>query len=90
MSKQYVALITGYTGESGKALLKELVENKRFQKIVLVGRRQIDYTDDTYKNKTVGNNARKGQKKKEKNHSFFAQLTRSDARHLHVFLLFTH
>ena len=49
----HVALITGYTGESGKALLKELVANKRFQKIILIGRRQVDFNESEYKEKTV-------------------------------------
>ena len=53
MSKELVALITGYTGESGKALLHELVKNNQFQKVILVGRRQVDYTDNDYKEKTV-------------------------------------
>lgn len=48
-----IALVTGYTGESGKALVKELIKNNQFKKIILVGRRKIDYTDDEYKEKTV-------------------------------------
>lgn len=53
MSDQLIALVTGYTGESGKALLKELVKSDRFKKIILVGRRFVDYTDEEYKQKTV-------------------------------------
>ncbi len=53
MSGELVALITGYTGESGKALLKELIKSNQFKKIILVGRRQVDYTEKEYKEKTV-------------------------------------
>ncbi len=53
MSREIIALVTGYTGESGKALLEELIKSNRFKKIILVGRRHVDYTDDEYKAKTV-------------------------------------
>ena len=53
MSKELVALLTGYTGESGKALLQELIKNNQLKKIILVGRRQVDFTDNEYKEKTV-------------------------------------
>ncbi len=53
MSKDLVAPVTGYTGESGKALLHELIKSNQFKKIILVGRRQVDYTDNEYKEKTV-------------------------------------
>ena len=53
MSKELIALVTGYTGESGKALLHELVKSTQFKKIILVGRRHVDYTDNDYKEKTV-------------------------------------
>ncbi|CAF1234291.1 unnamed protein product [Adineta steineri] len=52
MSGELIALVTGYTGESGKALLKELIKNNQFKKIILVGRRQVDYSDNEYKEKT--------------------------------------
>lgn len=35
--------ILGATGESGKALVKELVRLKPFHKVVLIGRRRVDY-----------------------------------------------
>jgi oxidoreductase len=53
MSEKLIALVTGYTGESGKALLKELVKNNQFKKIILVGRRQVDFTENEYNEKTV-------------------------------------
>jgi hypothetical protein len=53
MSGELIGLITGYTGESGKVLLKELIKSNQFKKIILVGRRQVDYTEDEYKEKTV-------------------------------------
>ncbi|CAF0838017.1 unnamed protein product [Adineta ricciae] len=52
MSTGKTALVTGYTGESGKALVKELVQNTEFKKIILVGRRKVDFTEDGYKQKT--------------------------------------
>jgi oxidoreductase len=53
MSTDRIALVTGYTGESGKALVKELIKNNHFQKIILVGRRKVDYSENEYKEKTV-------------------------------------
>lgn len=53
MSTEQTALVTGYTGESGKALVKELVENKQFQKIILIGRRKVDFTANEYRDRTV-------------------------------------
>jgi hypothetical protein len=55
MSGELIALITGYTGETGKVLLAELIKSNQFKKIILVGRRQVDYTDSEYKEKTVLN-----------------------------------
>ncbi|CAF2571684.1 unnamed protein product [Rotaria sp. Silwood2] len=52
MSADLIALVTGYTGESGKALLKELIKSNQFKKIILVGRRHVEYTDNDYKEKT--------------------------------------
>lgn len=52
MSTENIALVTGYTGESGKALVKELIRNNQFQKIILLGRREIDLGNE-YRNKTV-------------------------------------
>lgn len=48
-----IALVTGYTGETGKALVTELVNNNQFKKIILVGRRKVDYNDTKYIEKTV-------------------------------------
>ena len=53
MTDEHVALVTGYTGESGKALLKELLTNENFKKIILVGRRLVDLTDQPNHEKTV-------------------------------------
>jgi FlaA1/EpsC-like NDP-sugar epimerase len=53
MSGGLIALVTGYTGETGKALVQELIKSNQFKKIILVGRRQVDYTDNEYKEKTV-------------------------------------
>ena len=53
MATDKIALVTGYTGESGKALVKELVHANQFKKIILVGRRKIDYSDRVYNEQTV-------------------------------------
>ena len=53
MSNDQIALLTGYTGESGKALLKELIKCPRYKKIILIGRRHVDYSENEYKEKTV-------------------------------------
>lgn len=53
MSSDKIALVTGYTGESGKALVKELIKNDQFKKIILVGRRKVDFTENEYKEKMV-------------------------------------
>lgn len=53
MPGELIALVTGYTGETGKALLKELVKSEHIRKIILVGRRHVDYTDREYIEKTV-------------------------------------
>lgn len=53
MSADFVALITGFTGETGKALLKELLRSKKFSKVILVGRRNVEFDDEIYREKTV-------------------------------------
>ena len=53
MSTKKNALITGYTGESGKALVKELIRNNQYEKIILLGRRKVDLSEDDHQNKTV-------------------------------------
>lgn len=37
------AFVVGYTGATGKALVKELASSKRFEKVVLIGRRKVEY-----------------------------------------------
>lgn len=37
-----MAFVMGYTGETGKALVKELNRQKVFTKVVLIGRRLVD------------------------------------------------
>ncbi|OQV13359.1 putative Oxidoreductase HTATIP2 [Hypsibius exemplaris] len=41
--------IVGASGESGKALLKQLIKLKPFERIVLIGRRKLDYEDEELK-----------------------------------------
>lgn len=43
------AFIVGYTGESGKALMKELLSSKVFSRLVLMGRRKIEYDEELLK-----------------------------------------
>ena len=37
------AFVVGYTGATGKTLVTELVKSKRFEKVVLIGRRKVEY-----------------------------------------------
>ncbi|CAG2239302.1 HTATIP2 [Mytilus edulis] len=41
-----MAFILGYTGETGKALVKELSKRKVFKKVMLVGRREVQLEKD--------------------------------------------
>ncbi|XP_071955135.1 oxidoreductase HTATIP2-like [Antedon mediterranea] len=43
------AYVLGATGEVGKELVKELCKAKVFSKVILIGRREIKYEDDLYK-----------------------------------------
>jgi len=43
------ALVLGYTGEIGKELVKALLSNRIFAKVVLIGRRTVTYEDELYK-----------------------------------------
>ena len=53
MSTKRTALITGYTGETGRKLLDQLLRKDEIKKIILVGRRTVEVTDELYKEKTV-------------------------------------
>lgn len=41
-----MAFVLGYTGETGKALVKELSKRKVFKKVMLTGRREIQLDKD--------------------------------------------
>lgn len=41
--------IIGFTGETGKALTKEILSNNLFKRTVLIGRRKVDFDQDFYK-----------------------------------------
>lgn len=43
------AFILGYTGETGKALVKELSRAQYFSRVVLIGRRKVDLPEDVNK-----------------------------------------
>ena len=44
------AFVLGSTGEVGKELLKEILNSKLFGRVVLIGRREVKYEEDIYKN----------------------------------------
>ncbi|KAK2913436.1 hypothetical protein Q8A67_001835 [Cirrhinus molitorella] len=48
--KNQSCFILGASGETGKALLKEIVERNIFSKITLIGRRQLTFEDKAYEN----------------------------------------
>ncbi|XP_072278414.1 oxidoreductase HTATIP2 isoform X2 [Pyxicephalus adspersus] len=41
--------ILGATGETGKELLKEIIQSRLFSRITLIGRRKLNYDDEAYK-----------------------------------------
>ena len=43
------AFVVGYTGETGKELVKELLRSKVFSRVTLIGRRIVKYEDKLYK-----------------------------------------
>lgn len=43
------AFVLGYTGEVGKELVKALARHKIFSQVVLIGRRKVEYDDETLK-----------------------------------------
>ena len=45
-AKNMSAFVLGATGEVGKELLKQIVRSKVFQRVVLIGRRNVDYSSD--------------------------------------------
>lgn len=47
--KNQSAFVAGYTGEVGKQVAKLLLTHKIFGRVVLVGRRVVDYTEEIYK-----------------------------------------
>jgi len=44
-----MAFVLGGTGAIGKELVKALLRKRIFSRIVLIGRRQVVYKDDLYK-----------------------------------------
>ena len=42
------AFVVGYTGEVGKVLVEELIDSKIFSRVVLIGRREVKYEEDTH------------------------------------------
>ena len=48
-SADHTAFVVGYTGEIGKELVKELLTSNVFKHVVLIGRREVKYEDELYK-----------------------------------------
>jgi len=48
------AFVLGYTGVIGKELVKLLLSNRMFSRVVLIGRRTVTYEDDLYKDVVSG------------------------------------
>uniref|UniRef100_A0A5F5PPH7 Protein HTATIP2 n=1 Tax=Equus caballus TaxID=9796 RepID=A0A5F5PPH7_HORSE len=42
--------ILGASGETGRVLLKEILEQSLFSKVTLIGRRKLTFDEDAYKN----------------------------------------
>lgn len=42
--------ILGASGESGKVLLREVLERNLFSKVTLIGRRKLTFEEEMYKN----------------------------------------
>lgn len=45
--------IIGYTGETGKALAREILKTDLFKSTTLIGRRNVEYTEDYYNNGVI-------------------------------------
>jgi len=43
------AFVLGYTGVIGKEVVKALLSSRIFAKVVLIGRRTVEYQDEMYK-----------------------------------------
>ncbi|XP_076879245.1 oxidoreductase HTATIP2 isoform X2 [Brachyhypopomus gauderio] len=48
--KNKTCFILGASGETGKVLLKEIVERKIFSKVTLIGRRKLNFEDQAFEN----------------------------------------
>lgn len=42
--------ILGASGETGKVLLKEILDQKLFSRVTLIGRRKLTFDEEAYKN----------------------------------------
>jgi len=47
--KGKAAFVVGYTGELGSELTRQLLESKIFDRVVLIGRRKVNYSDELHK-----------------------------------------
>ena len=47
------AFVVGYTGETGKELVKAMANSKVFSKVTLIGRRKVEYDADMLKDFNV-------------------------------------
>lgn len=49
-SPKMSAFIVGYTGEVGKELVRQLAKTNTFVKVLLIGRRKVEYKDEDIAN----------------------------------------
>ncbi|XP_074660117.1 protein HTATIP2-like [Tubulanus polymorphus] len=47
--KGLTAFVVGYTGATGRVLVRQLLEKQIFKRLVLIGRRKVEFEDDLYK-----------------------------------------
>lgn len=51
--KNKSCFILGASGETGKALLKEILQHSIFTKVTLIGRRQLSFEDKAYEHVVI-------------------------------------
>lgn len=48
--KNMSAFVLGYTGEVGKEVVNSLIRHQLFSRVVLIGRRKVEFSDELHKN----------------------------------------
>lgn len=49
-SQNKSVFILGATGETGKVLLKEILDQSLFSRVTIIGRRKLTFSEEAYKN----------------------------------------